>query len=260
MFHEKKVSLIIPAFNEEKTIGVVLEDFRSSPYIDEIIVVDNRCTDSTAAIAKQHGAKVVQEEKPGYGCALRCGMDHAEGEILVLTEADGSFRSTDLIKLLVYLGDAGMVVGTRTTKQMVEQGANMRWLLRWGNAFVAKVLEALWWFSHEPRFTDMGCTYRALWADSYRKMRPNLRERGPSFSPEMMAEALRCNLRVIEIPVNYYRRKGGESKHSESLSKVLKTGFGMLMTVLHKRMERQRPSSISPQSGPPLEKEPPKGQ
>ena len=138
MFNNRKVSLIIPAYNEEKTIGTVLEDFKTSSYVDEIIVVDNRCSDTTAKIAAEMGARVIREERPGYGSALRCGMDHAEGEILVLTEADGSFKSNDLIKLLVYLDDANMVLGTRTTKQMVDQGARMNFVIRMAN--VASVL------------------------------------------------------------------------------------------------------------------------
>jgi glycosyltransferase involved in cell wall biosynthesis len=130
MFRDRTVSLVIPAYNEEATIRQVVEEFRGEPHIDEILVVDNNCKDRTAALAAAAGARVVAEAKPGYGAALMAGMSAAKGDILVLVEADGSFRARDVVKLLVYLDDAGMVMGTRTTKQMVEQGANMRFLLR----------------------------------------------------------------------------------------------------------------------------------
>ena len=247
MYGKHKVSVVVPAHNEEATIGEVVRGFRErAPWVDEVVVVDNNCKDRTAEIATAAGARVVREGAPGYGCALRRGMDEALGDHLVLTEADGSFKPEDVIKLLVYLDDAGLVVGTRTTRQMVEQGANMRSLLRWGNVVVAKGFELLWYLSCEPRLTDVGCTYRALSKATWRRLRPHCTERGPSFSPEMMAEAMVQRIRVVEVPVNYLRRRGGESKHSASWPKIAKTARGMILTILRKRWEgfRRRPDPL----------------
>ncbi len=169
-------------------------------------------------------------------------MDAAKGDILVLVEADGSFRARDVEKLLAYLDDAGMVMGTRTTRQMVEQGANMRFLLRWGNVFMAKYLQLLWLRPMEPRFTDVGCTYRALTRETWQRIRPLLRETGPAFSPEMMCAALQTRTRVIEIPVTYSRRLGGASKHSDTLGRQARTAWKMWRTISRKRFfERSRP-------------------
>jgi UDP-N-acetylglucosamine diphosphorylase / glucose-1-phosphate thymidylyltransferase / UDP-N-acetylgalactosamine diphosphorylase / glucosamine-1-phosphate N-acetyltransferase / galactosamine-1-phosphate N-acetyltransferase len=117
---------------------------------------------------------------------------------------------------------------------MIAQGANMDGLLRWGNVAVGKLVEALWW-GLQPRLTDVGCTYRALWRDTYQRIRPHLKEDGPAFSPEMMIEVLRMQGRLIEIPVNYYRRRAGESKHSTSRWQSIKTGLRMLRLILQKR-------------------------
>ncbi len=236
MFRNSKVSVVVPAYNEEATIGAVVADFRGSPFPDEVLVVDNNCTDRTAALAAEAGARVVKESAAGYGCALRAGLDAASGDMLVLVEADGSFKAGDLEKLLVYLPDCAMVMGTRTTRQMVEQGANMGGSLRWGNVVMAKLLELLWYVPHEPRLTDVGCTYRALWRKTWGQIRGGLRERGPQFSPEMICEAYRHGLRVIEIPVHYHRRLGGVSKHSESFSKVARTALKMFRTIVRKRL------------------------
>jgi glycosyltransferase involved in cell wall biosynthesis len=238
MFANRTVSLVIPAYNEAASIAAVVEEFRQSALLDEIVVVDNNCTDATAEIAAAAGARVVAEPAPGYGRALRAGMAAALGEILVLTEADGSFRARDLIKLLAYLDDAGMVVGTRTTRQMVEQGANMRFLLRWGNVAMAKILELLWFWPHEPRFTDVGCTYRALTRATFEAIRPSLRGTGPEFSPEMMCAALSANCRVIEIPVTYSCRRGGSSKHSDGFARQARTAWKMLKMICRKRFAR----------------------
>ena len=75
MFRGQTVSLVIPAYNEEVTIAAVVEEFRAEVLIDEIVVVDNNCTDATAERATAVGARVVQESTPGYGSALRAGMD-----------------------------------------------------------------------------------------------------------------------------------------------------------------------------------------
>ncbi len=242
MYRDRTVSLVIPAYNEEATIGAVVEEFKKAPQIDEILVVDNNCKDRTAEIAREAGARVVQESKPGYGSALMRGMSEARGDVLVLTEADGSFAARDVDKLLVYLDDADMVMGTRTTRQMVEQGANMRFLLRWGNVFMAKYLQLLWMRPAEPRFTDVGCTYRVLTRQTFEAIRGMLREAGPAFSPEMMCAALRARRRVIEIPITYRQRAGGDSKHSDTLGRQAKTAWKMFRTICRMRFLGPRPS------------------
>jgi len=238
MFRSHSVHVIVPAYNEEATIADVVTEFTSHEHVDRVVVVDNNCKDRTAELARDAGAEVIEESAPGYGCAIRAGLDHsaAEGaDILVITEADGSFRADDLPKFLHYLDDCRMVLGTRTTRQMVQQGANMDKKLRWGNVTMAKWLELCWYLPHEPRLTDVGCSYRALWSDAWGQIRPGTREAGPSFSPEMICEAYRQGLRVIEIPVHYGARLGGESKHSDGIVKVAKTAIGMFRTICRKR-------------------------
>ncbi len=236
MFRGKTVSVVVPAYNEEETIGNVVKDFLAEPHSDEVVVVDNNCRDRTAVLAREAGARVVAESRPGYGAALLAGMRAATGESIVLTEADGSFKASDMIKLLVYLDDAGLVVGTRTTRQMVQQAANMGFFLRWGNVVMAKYLELLWYLSQEPRFTDVGCTYRALTRETLDRIEGSLTSAGPSFSPAMMCEALMKGARCVEVPINYWPRLGGESKHSESFLKVAKTAWGMFRVITRKRI------------------------
>ena len=235
-FDQYKISVIIPALNEEKTITSVIRDFKVSE-VDEIIVVDGNSTDNTVKLAEEAGARVITKPSnsiPGYGEKLKYGMEMAKGDILILTEADGTFKSKDLGKVLEYLKDADMVVGTRTTRQMIEQGANMDVFLRWGNVFLGKLLEFLWW-EDEPRFTDVGCTYRGLWRDTFLKIKDNLQASGPEFSSEMMIEFIRAKKRVIEIPVSYHRRIGGRSKHSGTYRRKMRTGFKMMFLMFRKR-------------------------
>lgn len=232
-FDKHRVSVIIPTYNEAESIGTVIRDFRDKA--DEILVMDNASPDGTAEIARKLGAVVHSRPLAGYGDALKQGMDAASGDILVLVEADATFRAKDMGKFLEYLKDADLVVGTRTTRQMIEQGANMDGLLRWGNLLFGKIVEALWW-EFEPRYTDVGCTYRAIWRDAYLRIRGYLSAHDAAFSPEMMIEMMRVKGRVIEIPVSYYRRRGGQSKYSSSRWQNLRSAFKMLRLILSRRL------------------------
>jgi glycosyltransferase involved in cell wall biosynthesis len=82
MYKGHKVSLVIPAYNEEETIAMVIRDFKQEEYLDEILIVDNNSKDRTGEIADREGARVIKETKQGYGNALRAGMEQAEGDIL----------------------------------------------------------------------------------------------------------------------------------------------------------------------------------
>src|SRR4029077_6791820 len=97
------------------------------------------------------------------------------------------------------------VLGTRTTRQMIEQGTNMRGIVRLGHVSLAKLVELLW-FRFDCRFTDICCIYRAFWRSTYEPLRANLSGTGVEIFPELVIEALRARKRIVEIPVNYYNR------------------------------------------------------
>lgn len=234
-FAETRVSVVIPTYQEEASIAAVVRDFAAHPRIDEVLVVDNSSSDETVARAAAAGARVEVVEREGYGDTIAWGLDHAVGELMLVVEADHSFRAKDVGKLLEYLKDADMVIGTRTTRQMVEQGTNMIGMVRWANVVFGKLVEVLWWRSG-ARYTDVGCTYRGIWKEVWVQMRERVHGVGPEFSPEMMIEVLRARKRVIEVPVSYYPRTGGESKHSKSLRHLTRTALRMLRLILSRRL------------------------
>ncbi len=229
------ISIVLPAYNEEDAIGMVLEEFRdvlkSLNVSYEIVVVDNNSTDKTAEVAERYGAKVAKEIKQGYGYACIRGLREAKGKIVVLSEADNSFVAKDLKKLLAYVeeDDVDMVLGTRTTLELVEKDAKMGWLLHWGNVFLAKLIQVQFW--GRCRLTDVGCTFRAIKREALQKIIHNLRVGGPAFSPEMIIWCLKKGLRVIEIPVRY-RRRIGESKITADIRKSIKVGLMMLKLII----------------------------
>jgi len=210
-FAKYKTSLVIPVLNNEFTISDVISDFKKD--VNEIIVVDMGSKDQTKKIVKSLPVKLLdgssKKNKVGihYAPSIYNAMHQAKGDIIVLAAGDGSFRARDLPKLLEYLKDCDMVVGTRTTRQMMEQGANLNSLYRWLNVALGKLVEIFWW-DQEPRFTDIGCIYRAIWKDSFEKISPDLIVKDKTFSVEMMIEIVRYHMRCIEIPISFYRSYG----------------------------------------------------
>jgi glycosyltransferase involved in cell wall biosynthesis len=229
----KTVSVVFPAYNEELYIRPAIEDFLIADVVDEIVVVDNNSRDRTAAEAGATRARVVSETRQGYGFALRRGLDEARGDIIILAEPDGTFLGRDVLKLLAYSEDFDMVCGTRTTRELIWDQANMGWFLRVGNWTVAKLLQVL---HGGPSLSDCGCTLRLTHRATVERIRGELTVGGAHFLPEMVILALRKRLKVIEIPVNY-RGRVGESKITGSFMGALRTGLRMIGLIVRYRLQ-----------------------
>jgi glycosyltransferase involved in cell wall biosynthesis len=227
-----RVSVVFPAYNEEAGIDAAVADFGALEAVDEVLVVDNNSRDATAARAAAAGARVVRETRQGYGHALRRGLAEAIGEYVVLAEPDGTFMGKDVLKLLAYADDFDLVLGTRTTRELIWHGANMGWQLRWGNWLVAKLLQLLF---DGPSLSDCGCTLRLVRRSAVERLLPRFTVGGSHFLPEMVCLALLHHLRLIEVPVNY-RRRVGTSKITGSPSTALRVGLHMCGLILRYRV------------------------
>jgi hypothetical protein len=206
-----RVHLALTAFRDEEAIAGSVRDFKANPRVDRLIVVDNDSGDGTAAAAREAGADlVVVETRRGYGsCCMRAMAEAAEGaDVIVLCEGDMTFSGQDVQKLLAYLDNCDLVLGTRATQELRQPGTQMDWLMNPANQLVAKLAQIRFWGT---RLTDVGCTYRAIRVDAYRQLAPHLHVTGNHFSPHMYIEALKLRMRVIEIPVVFQKRVG-ESK------------------------------------------------
>jgi len=178
MWRDKTVSVIFPTYNEKESIFEAIQDFFSSGYVDEIIVVDNNAAEGTAdEVARTH-ARLVRETKQGYGYAIQRGLDEVRGDFIVISEPDGTFSGNDVVKLLAYSDDFEVVFGSRTTRELIWEGANMGWFLKWGNYIVAKLVEFLF---NTTALTDVGCTMRLLTKGAYEKLRGQFRVGGSHF-------------------------------------------------------------------------------
>lgn len=234
MWQRKKISVILPTYNEKKSIRHVIEGFENLGFIDEIIVVNNNAVPGTSQEVSKTKAREAMESEQGYGAAIRRGLKEAKGDYLVVSEPDGTFLPADIYKFLSYAEDFEFVIGTRTTNSLIWQGANMGFFLKWGNYFVAKLTEFLF---NTTQLTDAGCTFRLVTRGVYEKIKKRFDSRGNDFGLEMLIAVIKAGIPFIQIPVNYKKRIG-KSSVTGNLFSSIKLGIEMVFLILKKRFFR----------------------
>jgi len=235
----KKVCVALTAYDDEQAIYSAVRDFIDQQNVVKVVVVDNNSDDNTASNARKAGAHVVREKKQGYGYACIRGLREAllcdGADVVVLSEGDMTFQASDINKMLPYLDDVDMVIGSRTHMALVDSDAGMDWFYLWGNLFLAKVLQMRFCelkFLGRVRLTDVGCTMRAIKKYALAKIIDDLKVGGHHFSPHMTKVALRKGLKVIEIPVRYRKRVGASKGAGGNRNLAIKVGLKMLKDIL----------------------------
>lgn len=217
--------VIIPALDEEASIGRVLGEIPREGIL-EVIVVDNGSADGTAREAATGGATVLEEPRRGYGYACMAGISRAlehRPSIIAFLDGDYSDFPEDLTRVLrpIREGEAELVIGSRMMGEreagaMLPQGIFGNWL--------ATSLMRLFWGA---RFTDLG-PMRAIRTDALATL--DMREPAYGWTVEMQIKAARAGLRSAEVPVRY-RKRIGESKVTGTLSGTLKAGTRILFVI-----------------------------
>jgi glycosyltransferase involved in cell wall biosynthesis len=232
MWHGRTVSVILPTYNERDSIRQSVEDIEALGVVDEILVINNNAAAGTSdEVARTH-AREIHEPRQGYGNAIRRGFKEATGELLIVSEPDGTFLGRDILKLLAYADDFDVVYGSRTARMFIWRGANMGLFLRWGNWAVAKLMEFLF---NSTNLTDVGCTMRLIHRKALDDIEPDITIGGSSFGPEMMILTLLHGQKLIQIPVNYLPRVG-ESSVTGDFWKAFFLGMTMIGLVLRYRL------------------------
>ncbi len=222
--HNPKISVIIPALNEEEPIGMVLNDIPKD-IVEKIIVVDNGSHDNTAAVAKNLGASVMLEPLKGYGSACLRGISmlDKDTDIVVFLDADYSDYPQDIHKIVkpILAGKAEMVVGSRLSGTR-EKGALLPQAV-FGNKLAIFLLRLFWGF----KYTDLG-PFRAI---RYKDLITlNMVDRNFGWTVEMQIKALKKGLNIMEVPVRY-RKRIGKSKISGTLSGTVYAGTKIIYTI-----------------------------
>ena len=226
-----RIALIIPALNEEQALGKVFDELPAELFAS-VIIADNGSTDGTAALARSRGATVVQEPRPGYGQACLAALRALplDTDVVVFMDGDASDVPNEARMLLepILRGEADLVIGSRTLGR-ADAGA-LAWQQRWGNQLAVGLIRLLYGF----RYTDLG-PFRAIRMESLRKL--EMRDPDFGWTVEMQVKALKCGLRVREVPVSY-RVRIGRSKISGTLLGILRAGRKILWTILRLRFQR----------------------
>ena len=231
MYKDRKVSVVLPTYREKDSIRQVIHDFEALGLVDEILVVNNNAIEGTSDEVGQTSAVEIQEPIQGYGAAIRRGFAEATGDLVVVCEPDATFLAQDLHKFLAYAEDVDIAYGSRTIKTFIWERANMGFLLKWGNWFVAKLLELLFNTSY---LSDVGCTYRMIRRPALLQLLPLFRVNSNFFGPEMMVRGYQMGFRCVQIPVNY-RERTGQSSVTGNLKKSIILGVQMIVLIVAMR-------------------------
>lgn len=213
----KSSIVIIPAFNEEQSIGKVIQEIPSS--VREIIVIDNNSTDTTALVAAKYGATVLSETRKGYGYACLKGMDYIttldiKPEIVVFLDGDYSDYPEDLTQLVapILIDDIDFVLGARVASMREKHAMTPQQIF--GN-WLATTLMKLFF---NAKFTDLG-PFRAIKYDKLLLLQ--MEDKTYGWTVEMQLKVLKQKMSYLEIPVRYKNRIG--------VSKVSGTVKGSVM-------------------------------
>ena len=204
MINNKKVSVIIPARNEENCVGKVISRI-PRPLVDEIIVIDGASNDNTKKEAQEAGARVIEQIGRGYGGGVQQGAAVATGDIFILMDSDGSHPPEYIPRLLEKVIEGyEYVMGSR---YMAGARSDDDTLIRWfGNKFFTWLTNLL----HGTNVTDSIYTYNAIPRDAFFKI--NAKSQGFEYCTEILVRARKAGLKFVEVPVIEHARIAGHSK------------------------------------------------
>jgi glycosyltransferase involved in cell wall biosynthesis len=217
------ISVIIPAYNEEESIGLVIKSLPQKK-IKEIIVVNNGSTDKTASIAKQYGARVVNETYRGYGSACLKGISEVnDPEIVVFVDGDFSDYPEEIESLVKPIVEhrADFVLGSRMV--FPESRATLLPQARYGNLLAVFLIRLFFRY----KFTDLG-PFRAIRYQSLKEI--SMTDKNFGWTVEMQIKAVKHGLKIMEIPV-HYRKRIGVSKITGTISGTFKAGIKIIFTI-----------------------------
>jgi len=235
MYKGRTVSVVIPCYNEEEGIQATLADMPA--LVDEVIVVDNNCTDCTAEVASRMGAKVIVEPRPGYGSAYKAGFRAATGDVIVAMDGDGTYPRSFIPVLLDVLVEENLdfISCDRTGHKQEEANSFLRVL---GNWILDLSVFALFFVWLKDSQSGMWVFRRDILP------RFHLTSDQMSFSEELKIEAFtRKDVKARELPV-YYKARVGESKLN-----LWRDGFANLIFLFKKRFRLWRSSSTEGKQG-----------
>jgi len=207
----KKLTILIPCYNEEKGIGKVIEaipkeKLESLGYQPHVLVIDNNSKDKTSDVARHAGAHVIFEKKQGKGHAIRTGIRSIpqDTDIVVMLDGDNSYRPQEMLRLIEPLdnGFSDVAIGTRLGGRII--GGSMPTFNRAGNWFFTFLVRTC----YQGNVTDVCTGYFAWKKEVLTQLAKYLESDGFSIEMEMITKMARMNFEIISVPITYKKRAG----------------------------------------------------
>ena len=221
------IDVIIPAYNEEQSIGFVVDEIPKE-WVRNIVVANNNSTDRTCEVAEQHGAKVVFQPEPGYGNACLKAMEfiseqEVKPDVIVFLDGDHSDYPDQLPQVVKPIIDeeADFVIGSRALGN--SESGSMTPQQVFGNWLATRLLKLF----YGVKYTDLG-PFRAIRYESMLQL--NMVDKNYGWTVEMQIKAAKQKLRSVEVPVDY-RVRIGESKVSGTIKGTIGAGYKIILTL-----------------------------
>ncbi len=217
------VSIVIPAFKEGRTIRKVIRDLKnSSSYNTEIIVVDGYSNDGTEEIAKEENAQFVTEKRVGYGRAIKTGIDHAKGDIVVIIDADDTYDASDINRVVQPLlkDEADVCLASRLGGKLLP--GSMPGMNLFGNRMFTSMYNVL----YRQNVSDTQTGFRAMKKNAIDCL--DLYSDGMGLATVFLTEAAKKGFRITEFPSVYRPR----DEESQTKMNRLKAGWEILRILL----------------------------
>ncbi|MGN1270090.1 MAG: glycosyltransferase family 2 protein [Clostridia bacterium] len=205
------LTILIPALNEEDTIEIVIKKsqkiIKKMQIEAEILVVNNGSTDKTKQISEHMGARVIDVFNKGYGNALREGIKEAKGKYIIMGDADDSYNFLEIEEFVQKLEEGyDIVIGNRYGKKM-EKGA-MPFLHKYvGTPMISNLIKRRF----HTKIKDVNCGLRG--GKKQALMMLNCQAEGMEFASEMLIKAIKQKLKIVEIPIFFYKDKRTKKPH-----------------------------------------------
>ena len=245
----KKICVTMHTYNEEPVIEKTVKDFVKQDYVEKVIVIDNHSTDRTVEQAEEAGATVITKtSNKGYAHSWYVGLREAlktDAGIIVITDGDGTYNGYDIEKMVPYLDNCDMVIGTRMTQVLSEKTNQNDTFLVWGNLFLAAFFQFKFFNLRHLGVTalsDVGCSYRCIRREALEKVIDNFTKQNSDelakginditvtlFTTKAVIEN---DLRVIEIPITFKERHGISKSGVTNKNKATRYGLQLLYFLL----------------------------
>ena len=233
MLSQKHITVIIPALNEEASIGKVIREIPK--FVDQVVVVDNNSTDATRDVAEKTGARVIEEPRTGYGRACLTGIE-AAGKTDIFAFINGSYSDypDDLNPLVESVATdlCDLAIGCRQENPNEARGRFRH--QKWGTQLACLTI----WLLHRYRFEDLG-PLRCISAPALRHLQ--MQDEDFGWTSEMQVKAVKTRQTIVQIPVRY-RKRIGKSKISGTLKGSLMAGYKIFYWIFRLAVSSKLPA------------------